>query len=150
MVIRRAQDADTPERGHVRAALRVMATRLVTIHRALIGEATATWAITTGAPPPGPLELFRLLREDPAFAWLQPMTRAIVDLDELAASDFDMASALSASDRVAALLDDGGPEFSASYQTVLQRDLEIATAHGELRGVLKSVRKVLRGVEGSG
>lgn len=143
MAPRHPQDADTPERGQVRAALRLMATRLTTIHRALIGEATATWAISTGAPPPAPLELFRLLREDPAFGWLQPVTRAIVDLDELASSDLDDASALAVIDRLAELLDGGGPELTANYQTVLQRDVEIATAHGELRAALKSVRTVL-------
>ncbi len=120
-----------------------MATRLTAIHRALIGEATATWAIATGAPPPGPLELFRLLREDPAFAWLQPFTRAIVDLDETASGDFDDASALAACDRLDALMDGIGPEFSEIYRTVLQRDVEIAAAHGELRGALKNVRSVL-------
>jgi hypothetical protein len=93
--------------------------------------------------PPGPLELFRLLREDPAFAWLQPATRLIVDLDELASSDFERAAALSLVDRLATMLDGSDPDFGTRYRALLQRDLDFGATHAGLRGAIKSVRSAL-------
>jgi hypothetical protein len=120
-----------------------MASRLIPLHRGLIDEAVATWALSTGAPPPAPLELFALLREDPSFAWLQPITRLIVDLEELSSKEFDVAGVREAIDRVSALLDGSDPNIAASYRAVLQRDVEHAGAHAELRGALKRVNTIL-------
>jgi hypothetical protein len=134
---------DTPERSRIRALLRAMGARLMLIHRALIADAAADWAIATGEPPPGPLELFRLLREDPVFAWLQPITTLIVGIGELASGDFEKTEAVSMSARVAALLDGGDPVFIDRYRALLQRDTEVAGAHAELRAAIKDLKSAL-------
>ncbi len=140
---RNLANADTPEQSQIRVALKLMASRLIPLHRGLIDEAVATWALATGAPPPAPLELFGLLREDPEFAWLQPITRLIVDLEELSSRDFDVVGVRSAMERVTALLDGSDPQVAASYVAVLQRDIEFAGMHAELRGAMKSVKGLL-------
>src|SRR5262245_14896679 len=76
----------TPERQNLRALLQLVAARLLVVHRGLIDDAIAKWAISTHSMPPSPLEQFRLLREDPAFAWLQPLTSLIVTIGELASA----------------------------------------------------------------
>ncbi len=143
MPLRRSPNTDTPEQTEIRAALRLMASRLIPLHRGLIDEAVASWALSTGAPPPAPLELFGLLREEPSFAWLQPITRLIVDLEELSSRDFDVAGVQSAIARLATLLDGSDPQVASSYRAVLQRDAELAGAHAELRGALKRVSGLL-------
>lgn len=141
---RKFTNTDTPEQGRIRAALKLMASRLIPLHRGLIDEAVATWALATGAMPPAPLELFGLLREEPAFAWLQPVTRLIVDLEELSSRDFDLEGTRSAIDRLTAFLDGSDPQVAASYRAVLQRDVDFAAAHAELRGALKTTTGILK------
>ena len=134
---------DTPERRRIRTLLQLIGARLTLIHRALIDEAIATWAISNGAMPPAPLERFRLLREDPAFAWLQPMTALIVAIGDVASRNFEDDEALAMVERVAALLDAPDTTFAETHRAVLQRDVDIAGAYAELRGAIKDIRTAL-------
>jgi hypothetical protein len=134
---------DTPKHRRIRTSLQLIGSRLTRLHRVLIDEATATWAIATGAPPPAPLELFRLLRDDPAFQWLQPMTALIVAIGDLAAGAFADHEALLMADRVAALLDESDATFADTYRGLLQRDVDFAAAHAEVRGAIKEIRSTL-------
>ena len=81
---------DSPERAALRGALRDVSKALLPLHRALIDAAADDYAF--GVAPVKPSQLLQLLKEDPFFAWLKPLTSLIVDIDEMARIDFDAAA----------------------------------------------------------
>lgn len=120
---------DSPERAEVRAALRELSKALLPLHRHLIEAAKSDYAFGI-APVESPGHLLRLLGDDPFFAWLKPMTSIIVDIDEMVRRDFEISDARAVASRV--------QEFLAveSYVAMLQREVEVATAHASMRKVL--------------
>ena len=83
-------------------------------------------------------EMLQLAISDPLFAWLHPLSEAIVELDELAADpDADDAAFDAARDAVARLLENDGA-FHASYLVYLQSDADTVLAHGAVRRLLQS------------
>jgi hypothetical protein len=74
------------------------------LHRTLIDVAKRDYEAAHG-PVAGPVALFRLAAADPSFAWLQPMTRAIVDLEETLERPVGNAELEAAVERVRGLLD---------------------------------------------
>ena len=79
---------DTPERAELRAALRELSKALLPLHRALIEAARDDYAFATGRTV-APAQLLQLVTDDPFFAWLKPMTALIVEIDEMARTDFE-------------------------------------------------------------
>ena len=75
-------------------------------------------------------QLIDLVRSDPYFAWLQPVTSLIVDIDEMARTDFEPAAVAGIAARVAELF------VSERYVALLQRDVEVAMGHAALRKAL--------------
>ena len=120
---------DSPERAELRANLRELSKALLPLHRYLIEAAKSDYAFAY-APVESPGHLLRLLGDDPFFAWLKPMTSIIVDIDEMVRRDFELADARAIADRVHQFL---GAE---NYVTMLQREIDIATAHAAMRKVL--------------
>jgi hypothetical protein len=131
---------DPPERAALRAALREVSKALMPLHRRLI-DATKEDYIFAFAPVDTPAKLLDLVRSDPFFAWLQPVTSLIVDIDEMARTDFEPADAAGIAERVEQLLD------SERYLPLLQRDVEVAIGHAALRKALTELRQ--RGVHGA-
>ncbi len=86
-----------------------------------------------------PSELLRLLTDDPFFAWLRPMTALIVDIDEMARTDFELGGAFAIGDRIASLFD--APDFSAQYIPILQRDADVAISHAALKKAAEKLRR---------
>ena len=125
---------DTPERAALRDALRETSRLLIPLHRALIEAAKTDYGF-----PVRPAELLTLLTDDPFFAWLRPMTALIVDIDEMARTDFNPDDAFAIGDRVAALFE--SPEFSAQYIPILQRDTGVAISHAGLRKAAEKLRR---------
>ena len=125
---------DSPERAELRAALRETSRLLIPLHRALIEAAKSDYGF-----PVRPSELFRLLTDDPFFAWLRPMTTLIVDIDEMARTDFEPENAFAIGDRLAALFD--APEFAAQYVPILQRDTDVAIGHAAIRKAAEKLRR---------
>ena len=128
---------DDPVRAELRSALRDAWKQLMPLHRALIDAASAEYAATV-APVNGPTHLLRLLQEDPFFEWLRPLTSIIVDLDTMSRTDFERTDV----DAIAARLDrhfgaapDAG--FTARYLPLLQRDIDVAVGHANLRKILQ-------------
>src|SRR5262249_19662391 len=120
---------DPPERAALRATLREISKTLIPLHRRLIDATKEDYAFAVG-PVGTPARLLDLVRTDPFFAWLQPVTSLIVDIDEMARIDFEPAAAAGIAVRVEQLLD------SERYLALLQRDVEVAIAHASLRKAL--------------
>jgi hypothetical protein len=120
---------DSPERAQTRAALRDLSKALIPLHRYLI-EAAKSDYVFAYAPVESPSHLLRLISDDPFFAWLKPMTSIIVDIDEMVRRDFESADAKAIADRVHHFLS------SETYVTLLQREVDVATAHAAMRKVL--------------
>ncbi|HEV3028758.1 MAG TPA: hypothetical protein VG457_14360, partial [Planctomycetota bacterium] len=70
--------------GHsARSKLGRIAAAARTLHKALIDATQRDYEKVHGRIT-SPYTLFSLVAGDPAFAWLQPMTRAIVEVEDLA------------------------------------------------------------------
>ena len=125
---------DSPERAALREALRETSRRLIPLHRALIDAAKEDYGF-----PVKPAELLRLLTDDPFFAWLRPMTALIVDIDEMARTDFEPEQAFAIGDRIAALFE--APDFAQQYVPILQRDTDVAIGHAAVRKAAEKLRR---------
>jgi hypothetical protein len=80
---------------------------LLDVHRALLESERA--------PGQTPVEFLQALIDDPRLAWLKPLTALVSSLDELL----------------------GDPEFQRRYREALQRDPQVAIAHGKLAGTVR-------------
>jgi hypothetical protein len=131
---------DSPERAALRTALRDVSKLLLPLHRALIEAAKEEYAFAV-APVDKPAQLLQLLTDDPFFAWLKPVTSLIVDIDEMARTDFEAADVAAIADRVDRFFgpkaDDG---FSQQYVPLLQRNVEVAISHAALRKAVVQLR----------
>jgi len=123
---------DSPERAALREALREVSKLLLPLHRALIELAKEDYAFAVA--PVKPSQLLQLLKDDPFFEWLKPVTSLIVDIDEMARTDFEAADVAAIADRVDRLFGAGAEgSFSAQYIPMLQRSVDIAIGHAALR-----------------
>ena len=131
---------DDEARAAQRAALRETSKILIPLHRALIDAAKEEYAFAHG-PVDQPIQLLRLLNEDPFFEWLKPVTALIVDIDEMSRRDFETADAVAIANRLEALFGSGqSTEFAKHYVPALQRSVDIAIGHAALRKVMPSLR----------
>ena len=132
---------DDEARARKRTALRETSKTLLPLHRALIDAAKTDYVAATMLQVT-PTELLRLITDDPFFAWLKPVTSLIVDIDEMARKDFETADVAAIADRIEKLF---GPtadaEFAAKYVPILQREVDVAGAHGALRQAMKKLRE---------
>ena len=132
---------DSPERAELREALRQMSKVLIPLHRNLI-EAAKSDYIEQVAPVERPAQLLQLLTDDPYFAWLKPMTTLIVDIDEMARTDFEPADASAIGDRIEQLFGtEPDPTFAEHYVPVLQREVDVAIGHAAVRKALERLRR---------
>ena len=136
----RMHTPDDPAHAAAREALRQASRALIPLHRALIEATRSDYSFAYG-PVDQPTQVFRLVSEHPFFAWLRPITALIVEIDELARRDFELPETAAIADRLDRYF---GPapdeEFAARYIPILQRDVEVAIAHAEVRkaaGALK-------------
>ena len=125
---------DSPERAELRDALRELSRTLIPVHRRLIESAKSDYAFAYGANA-RPSELVELLQNDPFFAWLKPLTAVIVDIDEMARTDFEAADVSAIIDRIEKLLGE------TKYIEMLQRDIDVATGHAALRRVMQRLKR---------
>lgn len=84
----------------------------------------------------------RLVREDPLFAWMKPLTDALVELDEALDADAQEAPARlpDAVTTVEKLVAGADQDFAALYRHYLRTHPEVAIAHGAVRGKLELAR----------
>jgi hypothetical protein len=129
---------DSPERAVQRAALRDVSVALLPLHRYLIDEARADYAFAYESQITNPVHLLQMLKDDPFFAWLKPLTAVIVDIDEMVRTDFQASDADAIYDRLDALVGSsaGESDFATHYREILQRDVNVAMAHAAVRQTL--------------
>jgi hypothetical protein len=131
---------DWPERAALRAALRDVSKLLLPLHRALIDAAKEDYAFAVG-PVDKPAHLLQLLTDDPFFAWLKPVTSLIVDIDEMARTDFEFVDVAAIAGRVDRLFGPKADEaFAQQYVPMLQRSVEVAINHAALRKAAAQLR----------
>ena len=116
-----------------RQRLRELSERLLRLHRLLLDGERRAYETRHGVVAAG--NLFRLVLDDPQFAWLRSLSALIARID--AAIDAD--DALSAGDVDAAfrevyrLLKGGaGGEFQDKYHEALQRSPDVVMAHADV------------------
>ena len=124
---------DSPERAEHRAALRDVSKNLLPLHRLLIDAVKEDYAFAVG-PVDRPALLLQLLTDDPFFAWLKPVTSLIVDIDEMARTDFEAPDIAALADRLDGLFGPkAGEEFAQHYVPILQRSADVAMSHAAVR-----------------
>jgi len=132
---------DTPERAEWRDALGEISRALIPLHRLLIETAKSDYAFAFG--PVGAARLIELIRSDPFFAWLQPLTALIVDIDEMRRTDFEPPDVAAIAARLERLF--GGserdPVFAGPYIEILQRQVDVAIAHAALRRAMQRLAR---------
>ena len=132
---------DTPERAALRLALREASRALIPLHRRLIDATRDDYAFGYG-PVESPSQLLQLVNSDPFFAWLKPLTTLIVDIDEMARTDFEPADALRVAHRLEQFFGasaDAG--FAERYLPLLQRDVDVTVGHAALRKAITALRR---------
>jgi len=106
---------------------------LRSVHKVLIDSTRRDYEKAHG-PIANPYALFALVANDPAFAWLQPMTRAIVEIEDLLgrkAPPIGPQDHTRVQEGVRSLLEGDG--FGAAYRARLLDDPRVAAEHGALR-----------------
>ena len=95
-------------------------------------------------PPTAGLELLDRLVRDPAWAWLRPLSALIADIDHVLAeqqppTEYDLAvAAAHVRELLAGHGDAQNAQFLERYRGLLQLSPELASMHGELKGLLKT------------
>ena len=100
--------------------------RLLELHKALVDVERDSYERARGRMADG--EFLKALIEDPAFAWLAPLTALIVRVDELEAADVPREYKA----EIKRLLkpDDLGLAFQRRYHEILQKSPDALVAHG--------------------
>ena len=116
-----------------RNRLRELSDRLLRLHRVLLDGERLAYERRHGSVAAG--DLFRLVLDDPQFAWLRSLSALIARIDDA----IDAEDALASDDVAAAfrevyrLLKGGaGGEFQDKYHDALQRSPDVVMAHAEV------------------
>jgi len=114
-----------------------------TLHKALIDATQREYEKTHGRIT-NPYALFTIVANDPAFAWLQPMTRAIVELEDLAGRKQPTpveADVTASRAKLEKLLKSEGDPFSTHYLGLVQSSPEVAVEDGRFHAALRGLEQ---------
>ncbi|MBI3856990.1 MAG: hypothetical protein HY293_14985 [Planctomycetes bacterium] len=128
-------------KGSARTKLDRMAAAMRVLHKALIDSTQRDYERVNGRVA-NPYALFTLVANDPAFAWLQPMTRLIVEIEDLVGRVLPPPAAPDVAGmrkRIDGLLVAEGDPFSTRYLALVQSSPEVAAEHGRFHGVLNDI-----------
>jgi hypothetical protein len=123
-----------------RAAIDRLAAAARTLHKALIDATQRDYEKTHGRIS-NPYQLFAIVANDPAFAWLQPMTRAIVELEDLAGrkeSPPTPEEVKESREKMDQLLKTPGQPFADRYLALVQSSPDIAVEDGRFHAALRA------------
>jgi hypothetical protein len=127
------------ERG---AQLRTLSRALQDVHRGLLEVSRDRYELANG-PVRGKSELLQLLLHDEVFAWLGPLSRLIVEIDELTARNPAPteveAAAMGALVRAFTAVSDDPEAFGSRYVALLASDPRVAMSHIGLRDALSGL-----------
>jgi hypothetical protein len=127
--------------GFARPKLDRISELMRTVHRLLIDEVKRAYERERG-PIKGPYALFALVAQDPYFAWLQPMTRLLVEIDDLGDRE---APPLTQKDlewvreRFDGLLAARTEQFSIRYHDLLHTSPDVVAEHGRLQAAMRAI-----------
>ena len=121
---------DTP----ARQSLVALREALLRLHKTLLDMERREYEKANGAVTPG--ELFRLVVDDPQFAWLHNISEFVVRIDEALASqagvtETDSHVAISLARKIFAP-SESGDGFQKKYFVAIQRDPSVVMEHAEL------------------
>lgn len=119
-----------------------MAAAIRTLHKALIDETQREYERAHGKVT-SPYTLFSLVTSDPAFAWLQPMTRLIVEMEDLVGRKEKPPTEPEIHEmrkRIDGLLVEKGQPFSDKYLALVQSSPEIAVENGRFHAALNNLK----------
>ena len=113
---------------------------LLALHRALVEGERRGYERAHGRVSGG--DFLQVLIHDPAFAWLEPLTRLIARLDELDDAEAEGAQPEAAAGVLAAIrallsLRPEGSEFQRRYAERIDQDPDLAVAHGIMLAELR-------------
>lgn len=115
------------------AQVNALHARLLGLHKMLLDLVRAEYEREHG-PVGGPGPLLQLVTQDPAFAWLRPLSMLLVEMDD--------ADEVARAGGVRALVDAvfrPGNVFSDRYQGVMTSRPEVARAHAEAMRMLEAL-----------
>lgn len=124
-----------------RSKLERIASAARTLHKALIDVTQREYEKTHGRVT-NPYALFSLVANDPAFAWLQPMTRAIVEVEDLAGRVMPTpgeADVKEARTKLTQLLGTAGQPFADRYHALIQGSPDVAVEDGRFHAALRAL-----------
>lgn len=127
--------------GFTRPKLDTIADRMRTVHKLLIDEAKRMYERERG-PIKGPYALFALVAQDPFFAWLQPMTRLLVEIDDLGDrkdKPLGQADLEWVRERFDGLLAARTEPFSIRYHDLLHTSPDVVAEHGRLQAAMRAI-----------
>lgn len=114
---------------------------LLALHKALVDSERIGYEQAIGRIS-SPNHFLKLLTSDPWFAWLHPVSRLIVTMDEAldAREPLTPESVEHLWGQTSQLLvaSEEGHGFSRSYFEALQRDPDVVFAHARVAGILRS------------
>src|SRR5204863_5941019 len=119
-------------KGSARAKLDRMGAAMRVLHKALIDVTQHDYERTHGKVT-SPYALFALVAQDPAFAWLQPMTRLIVEIEDVIGRPLPPpanSDVVELRKKIDQLLVTVGEPFSTHYLSLVQSSPEVAAEHG--------------------
>lgn len=120
-----------------RASLRALSERLLRLHRLLLDRERFAYESRYGAVPPH--DLFNLLLNDEAFAWLRPLSQMVARIDELVDGKEPLAeddATRVLRDAHALLKSDARGAFHDKYRDALQESPDVVMAHADVSKIL--------------
>jgi len=124
-----------------RSKLERIAAAARTLHKALIDATQREFEKTHGRIT-NPYALFTLVANDPAFAWLQPMTRAIVVIEDILGRMVPPPSESEVKEtrkKLEELLKTAGQPFADRYLALIQTTPDIAVEDGRFHAALRAL-----------
>lgn len=119
----------------IRERLQTLRSALLALHKALVDSERLEYEKVIGKIQ-SPNHFLQLLTTDPWFAWLSPLSRLIVSIDEAldAAEPLTPAGVEGFATQADRLLvaSEEGEGFSSHYHEALQRDPDVVLAHAEV------------------
>lgn len=128
-------------KNSVRAKLDRMGAAMRILHKALIDVTQHEYERSHGKVK-SPYALFALVANDPAFAWLQPMTRLIVEIEDVVGRPLPppaKTDLVELRKKVDQLLVTVGEPFSTRYLALVQSSPEIAAEHGRFQAAMHDI-----------
>jgi len=124
-----------------RSKLERMAAAARTLHKALIDATQRDYEKQHGRVT-NPYALFTLVANDPAFAWIQPMTRAIVDIEDILGRMVPPPAESEVKDsrkKLEELQKTAGQPFADRYLALIQSTPDIAVEDGRFHAALRAI-----------